>query len=71
MRKEILLEIGDNYKSMADEISSDEIFSAVGGFVKMLCALCEKNDIDLQIDIYGSSNNNTTMCYDYTYENAD
>lgn len=71
MEKEIILKIDKKFEDMANDITDDELFSVLGGYVKFLCCLCEKNDLDIQIDIYGSSNNNTTISYDYTYENAD
>ena len=74
MEKEMTVVIEDNYKEMADEIDNGDELPAISSYVKVLVCICERNNIDLQVDIYGNSNNNTTITYDYCYteeENAD
>ena len=74
MKKEMTVVVEDNYKEMAEDIDIGDELPAIGSYVKILACICERNDIDLQVDIYGNSNNNTTISYDYCYieeENAD
>lgn len=66
MKKEMIVEIEDKFYKSVDEIDCS-VFESIGAYVKILACLCEKNNIDLQIDIYGNSNNNTTISYDYFY----
>lgn len=71
MKKKMELIIDEQLVHIADSIVKDDILSVIGSYVQLLSRICERNNIDLQIDLYGSNSNNTTINYDYSYENAD